>query len=84
MERQEVFNAWIEKTSQIDVRENFTDQVMKRIYQYEQKKRKSLFDYQRLVELISVHWPAQAALVAAGAVVGFVRVVFMIAVILGY
>ena len=82
MKRQEVYNAWKEKKNQIDVRERFTDEVMNQLYQYEQKKGKPLFDYQQFVELISANLPAQAALIAAGAIAGLGRVIFMIAVIL--
>ena len=84
MKSEKFYNAWKEKRSQLEVREHFTDEVMNQIHQYEQKKGKALFDFQRLIELISAHLSAKAALVAAGAVVGFARVVFMIAVILGY
>jgi hypothetical protein len=83
MKRQEVYNAWKEKKNRIDVREHFTDEVMNQLYQYEQKKRKPLFDYQQFIELISANLPAQAALIVAGAVAGLGRVIFMIAVILG-
>jgi len=82
MKRQEVFNAWIEKTSQIDVRENFKDEVMKQIYQYEQKKRETSFNMRWFVDLISAHPLAQAALIAVGTMTGFIRVVFIILVIL--
>lgn len=84
MKSEQVYSMWMERRSQIDLREQFTDEVMRQIYQHEQRKRKSSFDYQRLVEFISAHWPVQAAMVTAGAMVGFARVVFMIAVILGY
>lgn len=82
MKRQEIYNAWKEQKNQIDVREHLTDEVMNQLYQYEQKKRKPLFDYQQFVELISANLLAQAALIIAGAVAGLGRVIFMIAVIL--
>jgi hypothetical protein len=82
MNSKDAYKTWIERRSQINVREQFTDEVMRRIYHYEQRKRISLFDYQRLVELISAHWSAQAALVVVGAVTGFIRLVFVILVIL--
>ncbi|MHC4557785.1 MAG: hypothetical protein ACYTFW_13315 [Planctomycetota bacterium] len=82
MKSQDVYSAWKEKRNQIDVQEHFTDEVMKQICQYEQKKRKPLFDYQRFVEFISAHLSAQAALIVVGAVTGFIRLVFVILVIL--
>ena len=83
MKSEEVYNTWKEKKRQVDIRENFADDVMSRAYQYEQNKRKPLFDMQWLVELISTHPLAKAGLVTAGAVAGIVRLVFMILVILG-
>jgi hypothetical protein len=78
MKSEEIYNAWKERKSQIDLRENFKGEVMNRIYRYERDKRKSLFDVQRLIELISEHRFAQAAVVTAGAVVGFVRISFVV------
>jgi len=59
-------------------RENFKGEVMNQIYRYERDKRKPLFDVQRLVELISEHRFAKAAVVTAGAVAGFVRIIFVV------
>lgn len=78
MKSEEVYNSWKEEKSQVDIRENFTDEVMNQIYQYERDKRKPLFDAQRLVELISAHPLAKVGLVAAGAVAGVVRVVVIL------
>ena len=78
MKNEERYNAWIENKRQIDIRENFTDVVMNKIYQYERDKRKPLFNSQRLIELISEHRFVKAGLVAAGAVTGVVRIMFVI------
>ena len=83
MKRQEVYNAWKERKSQIEISENFTDEVMNQVYQHAQKKRKPMFDVDRLIERISAHPLAQAGLIAAGAVAGFVRVAFVVCVFLG-
>ena len=82
MKRQEVYNAWNENKSQIDINESFSDEVMYQVYQYEKGKTKQVFNLQWLIDLISVHPLAQAALVMAGAVTGFIRLVLMILVIL--
>jgi len=82
MKSEEVYDTWKEEKSQIDIREDFADEVMNQVYQYAQKKRKLLFDVQWLVELISVHPLAKAGLVTAGAVTGLVRLILMIVVIL--
>jgi len=83
MKRQEIYNAWKERKSQIEIAENFTDEVMNQVSQHAQKKRKPMFDMQQLAELISAHPLAKAGLVAAGAVAGFVRVAFVVCVFLG-
>ena len=78
----EIYNAWKEKKRQIDINESFSDEVMNQVYQYEKGKTKQVFNLQWLIDLISVHPLAQAALVMAGAVTGFIRLVLMILVIL--
>jgi len=82
MKSEEIYNAWKEQKSQIEVSSAFSGRVMNQIYQYEQAKRKPLFDMQRLVDIISAHTLAKAGLVAAGAAMGLVRLMFMILVIL--
>ncbi len=78
MKSEEVYDTWKEEKSQINLGEDFADEVMNQVYQYAQKKRKPLFDAQWLVELISAHPLAKAGLVTAGAVAGFVRVAFVV------
>ena len=78
MKSEEIYNAWKERKSQIDIRENFADEVLNQIYQYEREKRKPLFDGHRLIELISANRFAKAGVVTAGAVTGLVRIMFVI------
>ncbi len=78
MKSQEVYDAWKERKHQIDIQGNFADEVMNQVYQYEHAKRKPLFDIQRFVEFISGHPLAKAGVIAAGAVTGFVRIVFIV------
>jgi len=78
MKSEEIYNAWKERKSQIDIRENFADELMNQIYQYEREKRQPLFDGHRLIELISAHRFVKAAVVTAGAVTGFVRIMFVV------
>jgi hypothetical protein len=78
MKNEERYNAWIENKRQIDVRENFADEVMNNIYQYERDKRRPLLNVQRLIELISAHRFVKAGLVTAGAVTGLVRIMFVV------
>jgi hypothetical protein len=78
MRSEEIYNAWKEQKCQIDIRENFADEVMNQIYQYESEKRKRLFDGHRLIELISAHRFVKAAVVTVGAAAGLVRIMFVV------
>jgi len=83
MKNEEIINSWKNQRNQIEVGQNFTEEVMVQIHHYEQKKRKPLFDAQRFVELISVHPLIKTGMVLASVVIGFVRVVLMLGVIFG-
>ena len=78
MKSEEIYNIWKERKSQIDLRENFADEVMNQIFQYEREKGRSLFDVQRLIELISAHRFVKAGVVTAGVVTGLVRIMFVV------
>ena len=78
MKSEEIYNAWKERKSQIDIRENFADELMNQIYRYEREKRKPLFDAHRVIELISAHRFVKAGVVTAGAVTGLVRIMFVV------
>ncbi|GAG26805.1 unnamed protein product [marine sediment metagenome] len=82
MKTEEIYNTWKEQKSQIEVGKGFSDKVMSQIHQYEQNKRKSLFDVQSLIELMSAHTLAKAGLILTGGVVGFIRVVLMFRMVL--
>jgi len=82
MKKQELYDAWKEKKHQVTTSESFINKVMEQAYQYEQKKRETSFNMRWFVDLISAHPMAQAALVAVGAMTGFIRVVFIILVVL--
>jgi hypothetical protein len=78
MKSEEIYDAWKKHKSQIDLQENFADEVMNQIYQYERDKGRPLFDVQRLIELISTHRFVKAGVVTAGIVTGFVRIMFVV------
>ena len=82
MKCQDVYDTWKKTKNQIVMKEHFTDEVMGQIHRYEQERRKTFFDMQWLGDLISAHPLAQAALVAVGAMTGFIRLVLVILVIL--
>ena len=83
MKTEEIYNAWKEQKNQMDVDKDFSGKVMSRIYQYEQEKRKPLFGSHRLIELISTRPLGKAAVVTAGALIGFVRMMLVVYAFLG-
>ena len=78
MKSEEIYNGWKKRKSHIEIRKNFTDEVMNQVYQYEREKRKPLFDGHQLIELISTRPLGKAAVVTAGAVIGLVRITFVV------
>ncbi len=82
MKGEKIINNWKDQRGQIEVREDFAQDVMSQIYQYEQRKRRPLFDMEWLVEFISAHPLAKTGLVIAGGVTGIGRIIFMIVMIL--
>jgi len=51
---------------------------MSRIYRYEEQRRKPLFDISRLVEIATSNPLAKAAVIAGGAAIGVLRIVFLL------
>ena len=82
MKDNEVYESWKQEKRQIEASQNFTDWVMKQVYQWEQSKKKSPFTTEKLIELISLNPLAKTGLVVAGAAMGIVRIVIMIQAIL--
>jgi hypothetical protein len=82
MKDNEVYESWRQEKRQINISQDFTDRVMNGIYQLEQNNNISRFNIERLIELISFHPLAKTGLVAAGAVIGIVRLVIIIDAIL--
>ena len=82
MKDHKVYESWRQKKRQIDVSQNFSDQAMNQVYQWEQSRKSPLFAMERLIELISFHPLAKTGLVAIGGVTGIVRLIIMIQTIL--
>jgi uncharacterized protein (DUF488 family) len=82
MKDNEVYESWKQEKHQIDVSQNFSEQVMNKVYQWEQSRKSSRFAIERLIELISFHPIAKIGLVSVGAVAGIVRLIIMINAIL--
>ncbi len=83
MKGEEIINNWKDQRSQIEVKEDFAQDVMRQIYQYEQRKRRPLFDIQWFFEFVSTNPLAKLALVTAGVIAGFIRMAFTVYVFLG-
>jgi hypothetical protein len=82
MKTEDIYNSWKKHRSETEVRPDFTENVMKRVYQYEQSRKFSLFDIQWVIETITAHPLVQAAMIAMGALVGFIRLVMMLHIML--
>ena len=82
MKDHKVYESWRQKKRQIDVSQNFTDQAMNQVYQWEQSRESPRLKMERLIELISFHPLAKTGLVAIGGVMGIVRLIIMVQTIL--
>ncbi|HUW17827.1 MAG TPA: hypothetical protein VMW16_00825 [Sedimentisphaerales bacterium] len=82
MKSEEIYHAWKEQKSRVEVGADFCDSVMDQIYRYEGGKKMSLFKSYRLIEVVSAYPVAKAAVIAAGALIGLGRVAFMVHILL--
>ena len=82
MKDHKVYESWRQEKRQIDVSQNFTDQAMNQVYQWEQSRESPRLKMERLIELISFHPLAKTGLVAIGGVMGIVRLIIMVQTIL--
>ncbi len=83
MKSEEIYNAWKEQKNQFETSPDFPDKVMNQIHNYEQAKRKPLFDVQWLIDVVSTRPLVKAAMIAAGAIGGIIRAALMLYVALG-
>ena len=83
MNTEDIYNAWKEQKSDIAVPSEFADRVMNQINTLEQKKRKSLFNTDKLLEWLSPYPMVKVGLIASGAIIGFIRFLLTIRVVLG-
>ena len=80
MDKKKLYELWIEKKNQVEINKSFPDKVMGRVYEYERRPR--WFDIPRLIEFVSAHTIIKDGLVVIGALIGFIRVMYMILIIL--
>ena len=78
MKNQELYGAWKKNDREVEISETFAGRVMNEIYAYEQRQSRVLLYIQRLVELAAGRPLVKTALVAAGALVGIVRIAFVV------
>ncbi len=83
MKEEEIYGYWKERKRGIEVSEGLAERAMIRIYEYEHVKGKGRFDVHGLIERISAHPWAIGGLVAAGAVIGLLRVAYGLLRLLG-
>jgi hypothetical protein len=78
MKRRQVYDAWKQKRRQADCKPGFADAVMNRIHEYEQEKHRTFSAMYELMEMILSHPLARAALIIVGALIGLMRVAFVV------
>ncbi|HUT31142.1 MAG TPA: hypothetical protein VMX13_15210 [Sedimentisphaerales bacterium] len=83
MKNEEIYSAWAEQSRRIEVSRQFSQEVMRQIYQRERQKRRWPFEIQHLVELISARPLTKVALLGTGAVIGLIRIACTLLPLLG-
>ena len=82
MKLEQIYNAWKDRKREIETSADFTDAVMEQVHKFEDGRGRRLFDVNGLIELVSAHVVLKAGMVAAGAVIGVVRLVLVVHVLL--
>ena len=82
MKSEELYEAWKETRRKVVPSEDFINKVVNQAYKYEQEKKKTSHIMKRLIDFVSAHTFAQAALIAMGVMSGFTRMFVMIITIL--
>ena len=80
MDKKKLYEIWLEKKSHVQISGSFPDKVLNQIYHYKQRPR--WFDIQQLIDIISAHSIMKNGLIAIGALIGLVRVMYMVFMIL--
>jgi len=77
MKVDEIYRLWKDRAGQVKPLPDFRDGVMNRIYRYEAQRRTRLWDSDWLLDWLAGRPLVKAALVAAGAMGGLLRVAFV-------
>ena len=83
MKSEKFYDDWMKQRNQIEIGENFTQDVMGQIYQYEQRRKRPLFNMEWFFEFVSANSLAKLGLVTAGVIAGLIRMAFTAYVSLG-
>ena len=62
MKSEDIYNSWKKHRSKAEVRPDFAENVMKQVYQYEQKKSTPLLDVRWFFDFVSTNSLAKLAL----------------------
>ena len=76
MDKKKIYENWLEKKTQMEPSESFSDKVMIQIFKNTQRPK--WLDIERLLEIISTNAFIKNGLIATSAVVGFIRVIYVI------
>lgn len=83
MNAEDKYRAWKDRRREIRIADGFADRVMDQVLQDQRSRARPGTDSQRLLEFVSARPVVKAALVAAGAAVGLLRMALMIHMVLG-
>jgi len=83
MNAEDKYRAWKDRRREIRIADGFADRVMDQVLQHQRGRPPQRRDSQRLLEFVSARPVVKAALVAAGAAVGLLRMALMIHMVLG-
>ncbi len=82
MKSKEVYEIWKTGKRQIEITNGFSDKVIDRIREYEKQRTQYFFAVHRLIEAAFSNPLAKAGMIATGAIVGILRIVFLLYAIL--
>ena len=70
MKSEDIYDFWKKHRSEAEVRHDFTENVMKQVYQYEQKKSTPFLDVRLFFDFVSTNSLAKLALFISGGLLG--------------
>ncbi len=83
MNSDQEYRAWTEQKKQIELGPHFAKKLMNRIHQFERAKKKRSFDVEQIFEWLSERPFAKVGVALLAAMLGFIRVVFILCAALG-